>query len=100
MKLNIVQIEQIANLARLKLNQNEKNLYAEQLSVVFDYIEMLEEGDTDNVKETYQVTGLLNVVRDDKPEISDVEAVKSLVDCFPDKIRNLLKVKAVFGDES
>lgn len=99
MKLDLAQIEQIANLARLKLTADEKNTYAEQLSAVFDYIEMLNEVDADDVTETCQVTGLANITREDIPEIKDAEAVKALVANFPDKIQNLLKVKAVFGDE-
>lgn len=99
MKLELKEIEQIANLARLELTDEEKNMYAEQLSVVFNYIEMLNEVDTSNVVETCQVTGLQNVVRNDVAKIQSDETKKALIDCFPDKVQNLLKVKAVFKDE-
>lgn len=99
MKLELKEIEQIANLARLELTDEEKNMYAEQLSVVFNYIEMLNEVDTNNVVETCQVTGLQNVVRDDVAKIQSDETKKALIGCFPDRVQNLLKVKAVFKDE-
>lgn len=99
MKLELKEIEQIANLARLELTDEEKNMYADQLSVVFNYIEMLNEVDTSNVVETCQVTGLENVTRDDVAKIQSDDTKKALIDCFPDKAQNLLKVKAVFEEE-
>ena len=98
MKLSPQEIEKIATLARLDLSAKEKKMYAEQLSVVFDYIEMLNEVDTDNVLETCQVTGLEDVIREDEVASWEEEDKKKLINNFPDKMGNLLKVKAVFND--
>ncbi len=100
MKLTPQEIEKIATLARLDLSAKEKKMYAEQLSVVFDYIEMLNEVNTDNVLETCQVTGLEDVVREDEVASWEEEDKKKLISSFPDKIGNLLKVKAVFLSNS
>ncbi|MFA6427473.1 MAG: Asp-tRNA(Asn)/Glu-tRNA(Gln) amidotransferase subunit GatC [Candidatus Magasanikbacteria bacterium] len=97
MKLTSQEIEQIAKLARLELSEKEKIMYAEQLSAVLDYIEMLSEVDTQGVEETCQVTGLEDVVRKDKAEMTSDEDRKKLISQFPNKEMNLLKVKAVFG---
>lgn len=100
MKLDINQVEEIAALARLKLNSKEKKMYSEQLSAVLDYIETLNEVDTNNIPETCNVAGLENITRDDEIEPADNEKIIRLINCFPDKRINLLKVKAVFsGDE-
>lgn len=99
MKLTSQEIEKIATLARLDLSAKEKKMYAEQLSVVFDYIEILNEVDTDNVSETCQVTGLEDVVREDEVASWEEEDKKKLINNFPDKMGNLLKVKAVFKDD-
>ncbi|HBU06670.1 MAG TPA: Asp-tRNA(Asn)/Glu-tRNA(Gln) amidotransferase GatCAB subunit C [Candidatus Magasanikbacteria bacterium] len=96
MKLNTDQIQQIATLARLELNEKEKAMYAEQLSVVLDYIEMLNEVNTDGVVETCQVTGLEDVVREDKVQEASEEIKQKLINSFPEKMGKLLKVKAVF----
>jgi aspartyl-tRNA(Asn)/glutamyl-tRNA(Gln) amidotransferase subunit C len=96
MNLEIKDIEDLAVLARLDLTEEEKIRYAEQLSAVFGYISMLREVDTENVPETCQVTGLLNVVREDIAVSTDEEKRKKLIAAFPEKIGNLLKVKAVF----
>ena len=86
----------MSTLARLSLTDNEKEYYAEQLSVILDYIEILNEVDTTGVEETCQVTGLMDVVREDVPISIDEETRKKLIDCFPEKSGDLLKVKAVF----
>jgi len=99
MKLEIEDIEHIADLARLHLTDDEKDRYAGQLSAVFDYIEMLNEVDTTGIEETCQVTGLMDVVREDVVEECDEETRKKIIGQFPNKMGNLLKVKAVFGGE-
>lgn len=96
----IAEIEKIAELARLELSENEKQQYAEQLSVILDYIEMLNEVDTEGVPETVQVTGLEDVFRDDVVVSTDNEKLRKLIKAFPEKTGNLLKVKAVFSTDS
>ena len=98
MKLDIPQIEQIATLARLDLSKKEKKMYAEQLSVVLDYVEMLNEVNTDGVPETCQVTGLEDVVREDVVEECEKVNVERLIHLFPEKEGDLLKVKGVFQE--
>ena len=96
MKLEIKDIEDIAELARLHLTEDEKTRYAGQLSAVLEYVEMLNEVDTTGVEETCQVTGLEDVVREDVAVACDEDTRKAIIDQFPAKVGNLLKVKAVF----
>lgn len=96
MKLTPTQVAGIASLARLTLSEEEKLQYAEQLSAIFGFIEMLNEVDTSGVEETCQVTGLMDVTREDVAIKIDEETRKKLVACFPEKSGDLLKVKAVF----
>lgn len=96
MKLTIQEIEQIAKLARLELSEKEKTMYAEQLSAVLDYVETLNEVDTEGIVETCQVTGLEDVVREDVAHGCELNVQKKLIEQFPQKEMNLLKVKAVF----
>lgn len=98
MKINKETIEHIAKLARLNLTEFEKTKYAEELSVVFDYIEDLNKIDTENISETFQVVDLKNVVRDDKTKKTNLEQRKKIIENFPEKEMNLLKVKTVFDN--
>jgi aspartyl-tRNA(Asn)/glutamyl-tRNA(Gln) amidotransferase subunit C len=97
MALEISDIERVADLARLELSEQEKQMYAEQLSAVFDYMEMLNEVDVSDVPETCQVTGLEDVLREDIAKPIDEETRKKLIEQFPDRMGDLLKVKGVFN---
>lgn len=99
MKLTVQDIEHIAGLARLALSDSEKKMYAEQLSVVFEYVEMLNTVDTEAVEETTQVTGLEDVFRDDEAIACDEEMRKKILSQFPEQQRGLLRVKGVFVEE-
>ena len=92
------EINKIAHLARLELSEKEKKQYAEQLSIVFDYVKMLEEVDTEGVAETCQVTGLEDVLRDDIVKECSEETRQKLIAQFPARTDDLLKVKQVFED--
>ncbi|MCX6745626.1 MAG: Asp-tRNA(Asn)/Glu-tRNA(Gln) amidotransferase subunit GatC [Candidatus Parcubacteria bacterium] len=94
MKLNKLEVEKIAKLSRLDLTTKEKELYASQLSKVLDYVEKLNEVDTENVEITAQVTGLENVYRNDKIEQCDFQ--KDLVKQAAETEDDLIKTKSVF----
>lgn len=98
MKLTAIEIESIAKLARLELSEAEKTMYAEQLSVILDYIDMLNEVETENIEETCQVTGLMDVTRGDTVYDCPEDVKRKLIAQFPEKIGNLLKVPAVFTE--
>lgn len=66
MKLLNKDIEHIANLARLDLSKKELKMYGGQLSDILEYVDQLQEVDTNNVEITAQVTGLENVYREDE----------------------------------
>ncbi|MFA4814969.1 MAG: Asp-tRNA(Asn)/Glu-tRNA(Gln) amidotransferase subunit GatC [Candidatus Gracilibacteria bacterium] len=66
MKLTKEQVEKIAQLARLKLTDEELERYAGQLTDILTYVEVIKELDTTGVPETSQVTGLMNVTRKDE----------------------------------
>lgn len=71
MSLTKQQIQDIANLARLDVNEQELERYSTQLSDVVDYISKLKEVDITDIEPTAQVTGLESVMREDVIEVSD-----------------------------
>ena len=95
MKLTKQEIEHIANLARLKLTDKEIKKYGDQLSGVLSYIDQLKEVNTDDVEPTAQVTGLTNVLRDDKVRVWDKEETKEALEQAPEFEDNQVKVKRV-----
>lgn len=71
-KLTISEVEHIAHLSKLDLTEDEKTLYADQLSSVLEYVGQLGEVNTEDTEPTANVTGLSSVFRDDSVEESDI----------------------------
>ncbi|MEK7189190.1 MAG: Asp-tRNA(Asn)/Glu-tRNA(Gln) amidotransferase subunit GatC [Patescibacteria group bacterium] len=88
------EVKKIASLARLELSEDEVAQYAEQLSAILDYVGQLGEVDTENAAVTSQVTGLSNVMREDKVDACDEPG--ELVGLAPEHEKGFVKVKAVF----
>ncbi len=61
MDIGIKQIEQVASLSRIKLTDEEKGIFREQLTDILGYIEKLNELDTDDVQPMAYATSLKNV---------------------------------------
>ena len=97
MKLKKEEIEHIAKLARLELDQEEIKTYGNQLSDILNYIDQLKEVDVAGVEPTAQVTGLLNVWREDKIENCEPEIIKKALDQAPEREGDQIKVKRVFN---
>jgi len=96
MKLNKKEVEHIALLARLGLNDDEIEKYSTQLSSILEYVEQLKEVETEGVEPTAQVTGLENVMRSDVVEVNEPATMKKLVESAPRHEDNLVKTKSVF----
>ncbi len=95
MNLSQEQIKHIAKLARLDLSEEELKIYGEQLSGVLGYIEQLQEVDTSSTEPTAQVTGLVNVLREDGAEDWPESEVKSALLQAPEVEEEQIKVKRV-----
>jgi aspartyl-tRNA(Asn)/glutamyl-tRNA(Gln) amidotransferase subunit C len=96
MQLTKKEIEHIAKLARLELTDAELEKYGGQLSGILGYIDMLKEVDTAGVEPTAQVTGLLNVLRDDAVKEWDESEREAALKDAPDREDRFIKVKRVF----
>lgn len=96
MSLTIEEVRKIARLARIDLTPAEEKRHAETISVVLDYMKLLGEVDTTGVEPTAQVTGLLNVYREDV--VVECEVKEELKNIWPEKEGRELKVPAVFSE--
>jgi len=63
-------VRHVAKLARMELGDEEIVKFAGQLDVVFSYVDVLKEVDVEGVEGTSQVTGLSNVMDEDKLRVS------------------------------
>ena len=63
--ISVEQVEHVAHLARLALNDTGKQQFTEQLNAILAYMEQLNEVSTADVEPTSHVLDLVNVFRED-----------------------------------
>lgn len=66
MSITIKDVEHVAKLARLELNDVEKQQFTEQLNAILEYAGQLENLPTDDVQPTSHAMPLVNVMREDQ----------------------------------
>lgn len=96
MSLTVEEVRKIASLARLKLSPEEEGRYAETISAVLDYMKILNESDTEGVEPTSQVTGLMDVYREDVAEDSGRQ--EKILSAMPQVENGELVVPEVFEE--
>lgn len=82
MKLSLDEVRHISKLSRLALTEDEAVLYADQLSKIIDYVELLNNLDTSAIEPTSHVMPLENIMAVDSqiPSLSREEALKNAPD--------------------
>lgn len=82
MKITMQEVEHVARLARLELNEKEKEKMRAQLDSILSYIDKLNELDTSGIEPTSHVLPLTNVFREDevRPSLSQEEALANAPD--------------------
>jgi len=94
-KISLEEVKKIAELARIEVSPEEAEKFSGELSDVLGYIDQLSEVDTKSVEPISQITGLVNVVREDISEDFDEEMRRELVERARDKKEDYIKVKSV-----
>lgn len=67
MTLTLEEVEHIADLARLRLTEEEKNRFRQQLSAILDYAASLQALDTSSIPPTFSVLPVRSRLRPDEP---------------------------------
>ena len=65
-----ISIEHLAQLARLSVSGDDKELFANQIDNILTYMDKLNELDTGAIEPTSHIISLSNVVREDLPKDS------------------------------
>ncbi len=87
-------VRKVAKLTNLTLTEEEVSKFAEMFTDTLKYMDMLNELDTNDVPETYQVTGLTNVFQtgDIKPSLDIDKALSNA----SDRVGDYFGTKGVF----
>jgi len=94
MKFNI---EHLAKLARLDLNEEEKEKFASEVKKILDFVAQLNEADTTGVEPVAHAINISDVKRSDEAKNHAAESLKDeLLKAAPQKQGDFIKVKSVF----
>jgi aspartyl-tRNA(Asn)/glutamyl-tRNA(Gln) amidotransferase subunit C len=93
MKVSKKEVGHIAQLARLGLTEQEKEKFSYELSTILDYVRQLNKVNTKNIEPIAQITGLINVMAEDKVENKPDR--ENLLKNAPEKKSGLIKVKSI-----
>lgn len=97
MKLTADQVKKVAKLANLPLTSEEEEKYSEQISEILEYIEQLNRVDTSGVEPTFNITGLVSVMREDETD-SSLSQEEALLNTRQKK-DGMFATKGVFEEE-
>jgi aspartyl-tRNA(Asn)/glutamyl-tRNA(Gln) amidotransferase subunit C len=96
-KISTKEIQHLADLARLKISNQEIKKYTKELSAILDYVTQLNSVKTDKISPTAQVIESENVFRNDLVDLDYTKQTKDrIIKNALEKQDNLFKVKTVF----
>lgn len=87
-------LEQVVNLARLEIREDEKEVFVEQLKKIIDYINQLNEVDTTNVQPMFHVLEKIEC-RKREDDIRRFCESEKIVELAPEKEANFFKVSKI-----
>ena len=89
-------VDYIAELARIKLGEEEKIRLRDHLVKIVEYVQQLSELDTSNVEPTSHVLQLRNVFREDTSS-RGLDKADELLECAPKKDKGHYEVPQIIG---
>jgi len=97
-KIDQQQVKKVANLARLDLSEPEINKFTDQLNAIFEYVEKMNELETENVKPLAHCLPISNCFRQDIVKDS-LGTEKTLLNA-PQTVDNFFKVPKILDEDS
>ncbi len=93
-KLSISDTQKIAKLAKLGLTPSEESKMTVELNSIVKFVDVIQKASTKNIVETSQVTGLVDVWREDKIKVCPISR-EDLLKNAPLTEGGYIKVKRV-----
>jgi|SRR3989338_1831713 len=91
------EVQHIAQLARIRVDEKDVEKLQKNLSEILDYFNVLGEVDVSRVEPMTHSIALQNVSREDVARSKDLTLTQKLIDMFPAIREGFLKVKAIFS---
>ena len=93
MKITIQDVEHVARLARLQLEDDEKPIFARQMGEILEYVDKLKNLDTDEVLPTSHAVPVENAFRPDTVTCSI--GIENALSNAPDRVESFYRVPKV-----
>ena len=90
------QVSKVAELARLKLNNEQLDNHARQIEKILEYVNQLEKIDTTNVPCTTRAIEVINIVREDNKQ--KFENREEILNLAPSREEDFFKVPKIIKD--
>lgn len=90
--------EKIAKLARLKLSADEIQRYTKDLSNILNYVQQLNQINTDGIEPLVHGLDLPDHFREDKANALSEEDIKAILSCSDQVLYEQFKVPQVIGE--
>ena len=97
-KVSQKEVEKIASLSRLSLSKEELSSHTEDMNNILDYMDLLNEVDTENVDELVNVHDMKSTLRDDTFDAS--LSKESVINNSPKSSKDYIQVPLVVKKES
>jgi len=91
--INSKEVKKIASLARIGIDEKDLGKFSHDLSAVLEWFEQLKEVDVTDVVPTAHITGMDDIVREDK--VAEFSETKKIIALFPEKKESYDKVKSI-----
>ncbi len=97
-RIDEVQVRKVAKLSRLELTEAEVEEFTDQLSAILDYVEKMNELDTDGIEPLAHCLPISNVLREDcvKESLGTEQALANT----PQRNGEFFKVPKILDDSS
>jgi aspartyl-tRNA(Asn)/glutamyl-tRNA(Gln) amidotransferase subunit C len=91
--ISIEQTKHIAGLSRIGATEKDIDKFSHDLSVILDWMKQLEEVNLKGVEPTAHISGVKNVLREDK--VKEFLNEKEIIKLFPEEKDGYDKVKSI-----
>ncbi len=89
-------VSKVAKLARLDIPENQLEVYANQLEKILEYVSQLEKVNTENVPPTTRAVEVVNVLRNDVIEESNIR--EDLLELGPSREGEFYRVPKIISE--
>ncbi len=97
-RIDEVQVRKVAKLSRLELTEAEVEEFTDQLSAILDYVEKMNELDTDGIEPLAHCLPISNVLREDC--VKESLGTKQALANAPQRDGEFFKVPKILDDSS